>query len=192
MFLLILKLIEFNGSLKKKTYILKKKVYKINIPYVIMYDNIVKNTNGIIKRRNYSGGSTMLNNKKIRVMTKLALYEKKEGKEDIRLSKYYKNDYVRLEILKTIVNVTVGYALILLMIGIYKAEYIISKAVSLDFIRIGQYILGFYIIIMSIYVIGSIIGYSIKYDKSRKTLSKYFKSLKRLSSIYKEEENISS
>ncbi len=134
----------------------------------------------------------MLNNKKIRVMTKLALYEKNEGKDDIRLSKFYKNDYVRLEVLKTVVNVTIGYALILLMIGIYKAEYLISNAVTMNFLRIGQYILGFYIIIMSIYVISSIIGYSIKYDKSRKTLSKYFKSLKRLSVIYKEEENISS
>lgn len=134
----------------------------------------------------------MLNNQKIRVMTKLALYEKNEGKDDIRLSKFYKNDYVRLEVLKTVVNVTIGYALILLMIGIYKAEYLISNAVTMNFLRIGQYILGFYIIIMSIYVISSIIGYSIKYDKSRKTLSKYFKSLKRLSVIYKEEENISS
>ncbi len=147
-----------------------------------MYDNIVKNTVTSI-----SGGNTMLNNEKIRVMTKLALYEQKEGKEDIRMGKYYKTDYVRLEVLKTVVNITIGYALILLMIGIYKAEYIISKAVTLDFPRIGQYILGFYIIIMTIYVISSIIGYSFKYDKSRKALGKYYKVLKRLLNIYDEE-----
>ncbi len=129
----------------------------------------------------------MLNNKKIRIMTKLALYEQNEGKEDIRMGKYYKTDYVRLQVLKTVVSVTVGYLLVLLLIGMYRAEYIISKLVSFDFVRIGQYILGVYIIIMAVYVAGSIIGYSLKYDNSRKNLAKYYKSLKKLSSFYRDE-----
>lgn len=133
------------------------------------------------------GGSTVLNNKKIRVMTKLALYEQRNGKEDIRLGKYYKTDYVRLQVLKTVVSVTVGYALILLMIGIYNSEYIIRKAVTLNFVRIGQVILGFYIMVITVYAIGAIIGYSFQYDRSRKQLSKYYKSLRRLSSIHQEE-----
>jgi hypothetical protein len=129
----------------------------------------------------------MLNNKKIRIMTKLALFEQRDGKEDIRMGKYYKTDYVRLQILKTIVSVTIGYLLILMLIGMYKAEYIISNLVTFNFIRIGQYILGFYIMLMTIFIAGSIIGYSLKYDKSRKNLSKYYKSLKKLSSFYQDE-----
>ena len=129
----------------------------------------------------------MLNNKKIRIMTKLALYEQNEGKEDIKLGKYYKTDYVRLQVLKTAVCVTIGYLLILLMVGMYKAEYIISKLVTFNFVRIGQYLLGFYIMIMAVFITGSIIGYSLKYDNSRKSLSKYYKSLKKLSSFYQEE-----
>ena len=129
----------------------------------------------------------MLNNKKIRTMTKLALYEQMDGKEDIRMGKYYKTDYVRLQLLKTVVSVTVGYILILMLIGMYKAEYIISNLVTFDFVRIGQYILGFYIMIMAVFVTGSILGYSLKYDKSRKDLSKYYKSLKKLSSFYQDE-----
>lgn len=131
----------------------------------------------------------MLNNRKIRIMTKLALFEQTEGKEDLSMSKYYKTDYVRLNVLKTVVSVTIGYLLILLMIGMYESEYIISKAVTLDFVRIGRYILGFYIMIMTVYVTGSIIGYSIKYDKSRKNLSKYYNSLKKLSKIYSDEKS---
>ncbi|BCJ96287.1 hypothetical protein acsn021_38560 [Anaerocolumna cellulosilytica] len=129
----------------------------------------------------------MLNDRKIRLMTKLALYEQKEGKEDIKMAKYFKTDYVRLQVLKTVISVTFGYALILLMIGLYHAEYIISKVVTFNFVRLGQYILGFYIIIMAIYITGAIIGYSLKYNNSRKYLSKYYKSLKRLSNIYRED-----
>lgn len=129
----------------------------------------------------------MLNNDKINVMTKLAIFEQNAGKEVVRKSKYYKTDYVRFQVLKTVVMVTIGYLLILAMIGIYQAEYLISKAVTLDYIRIGQYILGFYIMFITIYVTGSIIGYSFQYDRSRKKLSRYYKTLQKLHQIHKEE-----
>ena len=129
----------------------------------------------------------MLNNKKIRLMTKLAIFEEKDGKEDIKLSKYFKTDYVRYQVLKSIISATIGYALILIMIFLYQAEYIISKAVVLDYRSIGTYILGIYIIIITVYGLGSVVGYSIKYDASRKKLGWYFKLLKRLNRIYKEE-----
>ena len=44
----------------------------------------------------------MVNMRKVRLMTKLAIYEKKEGKEDIKLGKYFRRDYVRLKILHNI------------------------------------------------------------------------------------------
>jgi hypothetical protein len=126
----------------------------------------------------------MLNFKKIRLMTKLAVYEKKEGKEDIYLSKYYKTDYVRFQILKSIISATVGYALILAMIALYKMEYLVKNAVSLNYKLIGTYVLGFYIITITVYGLGTFLIYSIKYDASRKKLSRYFKLLKRLEKLY--------
>ena len=128
----------------------------------------------------------MLNNDKIRLMTKLAVYEDKEGKEDIRLSKYYKTDYVRYQVIKSIICTTIGYALILVLIILYKSEYIIANAVTLDYKTIGSYILGFYIIFMAVYGMASLVGFSMKYDESRKKLGKYFKLLTRLNKIYKE------
>jgi hypothetical protein len=129
----------------------------------------------------------MLNNSKIRLMTKLAVYESKEGKEDIRLSKYYKTDYVRFQVLKSLISATVGYALILFLIILYRSEYILLNAVTLNYKTIGAYILGLYIMIITVYGLGSVIIYSLRYDISRKKLSRYFKLLKRLNKIYKEE-----
>ena len=130
----------------------------------------------------------MLNNRKIRLMTKLATYEAKEGKEDISLSKYYKTDYVRLQILKTILATTFGYLIILVMLGIYYSEKLIEEAVGLDYKGIGKNILGFYIMLLTIHIVGTLIGYSFKYTNSRKKLAKYFKMLKRLRLIYREED----
>jgi hypothetical protein len=129
----------------------------------------------------------MLNNNKIRLMTKLALYESKEGKEDIRLSKYYKTDYVRFQVIKSIISATLGYALILLLIFLYQFENIIRNAVSMDYKSVGMNILGIYIIFIAIYGLGSLLGYSIKYDASRKKLGRYYKLLKSLNKIYNDE-----
>lgn len=159
-----------------------------------MDDNTVKNTvissRNIVKRVWYIhsyGGNTMLNNDKIRTMTKLAAYEEIKGKEDLKMAKYYKTDYVRLQVLKTAVNATLGYVLILLLIAMYKAEYIIAKIVTLDFVRIGQLVLGFYIIIMAIYITCTILWYNYKYKKSRRNLSKYNKTLNKLINFYQQE-----
>lgn len=128
----------------------------------------------------------MLNFKKIRLMTKLAVYEKKDGKEDIYLSKYYKTDYVRFQVLKSIITATIGYGLIIGLIAFYKMEYLIKNAVVLDYKTLGTYILGFYLMTITIYGLGSMILYSMKYDASRKKLSRYFKLLKRLEKLYNE------
>jgi len=128
----------------------------------------------------------MLDYKKIRLMTKLAVYEKKDGKEDIRLSKYYKTDYVRFQVLKTIIASTVAYALILGLIVFYNIEYLVRNAVVLNYKLLGSYVLGFYIMTITLFGLGALVGYSIKYDASRKKLSKYYKLLRRLRKIYDE------
>lgn len=129
----------------------------------------------------------MLNSKKIRLMTKLAVYENKDGKKDIHLSKYYKTDYVRYQMLKSMISATVGYLLVLALVGVYKMEYIIKNAVTLDYKSVGTYILGIYIMVVTVYGLGSVLIYSLKYDASRKKLAKYYKLLKRLNKIYKDE-----
>lgn len=130
----------------------------------------------------------MLNNEKIRVMTKLSIYENKSGKEDIKLSQYYKTDYVRLQILNTLVFVTIGYMLLLVMIGAYQSEYLIKEAVNLDYEAIGTYIIGIYVMILTIYILGVVIGYNIKYETSKKKLLGYSKGLKYLQKLYDEED----
>lgn len=130
----------------------------------------------------------MLNNRKIRIMTKLATYEKKDGKEDIKLSKYYKTDYVRLNLLKSIMSATFGYILILVMIIVYKSEYLIQNAVNLDYKGVFTSVLGYYLVVLTVMNVGTLIGYSLKYDRSRKQLSQYFRMLKKLRMIYKEED----
>ncbi|MBP3569547.1 MAG: hypothetical protein J6K04_10330 [Lachnospiraceae bacterium] len=129
----------------------------------------------------------MVNVRKVRLMTKLAVYEQKEGKEDIKLGKYFRRDYVRLKVLHNIVAVTLGYILVLAMIIAYRMEYLIKEAVNLDYIGMGKTILGVYIIVVTIYTMSAMVGYGLYYDYSRKKLAKYFRMLRKLRTMYQEE-----
>ena len=122
-------------------------------------------------------------------MTKLAIYEKEDGKEDIRLGKYYRLDYVRYQMLKTLVAVTFGYLILVFLTILYNAEYLIAEAVKLDYASIGRTMLGIYLILVLVFVGLAGIGYTVKYNRSRKKLAKYYQMLKRLRMIYKEEKD---
>ena len=132
----------------------------------------------------------MLNERKIRLMTQLAIYEKKEGKEDVKLSKFYKSDYARFQAWKTGIAVTVAYLLLVAVAVIYKLEYLIENAFNIDYALLGKKILGLYIIVLATYVIVAMLGYSLKYAASRKKLARYFRMLRKLKHIYLVEDGI--
>ena len=49
----------------------------------------------------------MLDKKKIKLMTRISIYEKNEDTNDLALSKFYKEDYAKYGCLKTLVATTV-------------------------------------------------------------------------------------
>ena len=58
----------------------------------------------------------MLDRSKVKLMTKLALYEQTQGKEDFKISEYYRKDYVGLHSICSFLWVTVGYICVWMLI----------------------------------------------------------------------------
>ena len=61
-------------------------------------------------------GEYMLDKNKVRIMTKMAIYEKGEGKEYLPISKYYKRDYVGLQMMKSFICSTIAFAILFLFL----------------------------------------------------------------------------
>lgn len=122
----------------------------------------------------------MINQEKTALMTRMAIYEKNAGKEDMKLSRYYKTDYARMNVLRTVVAVTVAFVLIVAMMVLYRLEYYLDNALTLDYKAMGMKLLNVYVIVLAVYVVLSFIGYSIKYSLSRKGLSEHFSNLSKL------------
>ncbi len=130
----------------------------------------------------------MINNDKVALMTKLAIYESKNS-EDIKLSKYYKGDYVRHNVLKTIISVTIAYVCILALILFYNLEGILEKIFELNYTILGIEIFVSYFVLVVMFGLFSYVVYTDKINKSRKNLTGYHRGLKSLSRMYEEDKN---
>lgn len=125
----------------------------------------------------------MLNKDKIRIMSRCAMYEKGQGKEDLAINRYFQGDYVRLNTLKTLIGVTIGFILCLGLYIVMKAEYYMENIVGMDFLELAKSILKYYVIVLIVFAVISILFYGWKYADTQKRVRWYYKDLKSLDEI---------
>lgn len=119
----------------------------------------------------------MLNKKKIRLMTRSAIYEKHEGKEDLKICQYSKSDYVRFSMLKTLIGVTVSILLCAVIYAVCSAEELFELIFTEDLTSLIEVVLVIYLLFLGIYVIVSLLYYPRKYKKAKKRVNEYNKKL---------------
>lgn len=131
----------------------------------------------------------MIVKEKMRAMSRMAMFEtSKEGKESLKTLRFFRTDFIRWEILKTVVSVSLGYVIILILIGLYHLEFLIKNATKLNYKGMSIRILGSYVVIMIIYISYTIMSSVYKFRQSRKRYLKYEKHLKELAKLYDYEE----
>lgn len=130
----------------------------------------------------------MLNEEKISLMTKLALYEQKEGKKQIPMSGYYKGDYVSLNVLNSAIIGTIAYLMIVGTIILINAEELVEKLTEIDLVAEGKQILTYYLLFIVCYLLVAYIFYSWKFKSIRVKLNQYNADLKKLYAMYKGEQ----
>lgn len=129
----------------------------------------------------------MLNEKKIALMTKMAIYEQGEGRKSIPMSKYYRSDYLSLRIINTAIVVTIAYFLVIALGVLVNLEKILDELVSMDLLKIGRYMLIVYLVVIALNIIVTYFVYTHRFKRYRKGLNEYNGNLKKLYAICKEE-----
>lgn len=125
----------------------------------------------------------MLNKDKIILMTKLAVYEKGEGKKEIPMSKYYQNDYVGIHMLGTFITTTIALLLIAVLYVMRDAEGFLSSLTSLN-LKSVLFLLGLiYMGSAVLYLLVSWLFYRHRFKKNRVKLNEYHGNLKKLTKL---------
>ncbi|MBO4627555.1 MAG: hypothetical protein J5645_06230 [Lachnospiraceae bacterium] len=130
----------------------------------------------------------MVNNEKVRLMTRLAIYENKNGQEDMEVANYFRSDFIRHEVLKTIVAVTFGSLILLAMVVAYKLDFLLDNALDLNYLLLGKWILAVYLTLLVVFVAITWIGYRIYYQRSHQRLNRYYRMLTKVRKIEEKED----
>ncbi|MBQ9828426.1 MAG: hypothetical protein IJM62_07065 [Lachnospiraceae bacterium] len=134
----------------------------------------------------------MVDNKKLHLMCRGAIYEKEYGTEDLRRVAYTASDYVRYNVLKTLIGVTLSFVIITGIIFFMSTEEVLERLVELDFKGFFVKYAIYYVVVIIIYAVLSIMFYAYQYHKSKKRLKKYEHLLDRVNEfngVYVKEKN---
>lgn len=130
----------------------------------------------------------MLNERKVKMMTELAMYEQTQGKEDLPISEYYEKDYVGLHVFSSIICVTIGYICVVGLVFLAQINTLMASINNSMIMMIGMIVVIGYLGVLIIFAIieGSMAGK--KYRKAKRRVRKYNQNLVKLLKWYKKKE----
>ena len=130
--------------------------------------------------RDLKRGMVVIDENKVALMTKLAIYEKHESGRNLVMSKYYEGDYVRYNVLKTWVAATVAYWIIIAAYIFMSFDDLLAKVNDIDYFDLMYKILGAYAAFCIVYYLISSVIYRYRYIKAKKGLVEYNSNLRDL------------
>lgn len=132
----------------------------------------------------------MLDEERIRIMTRMASYEAGEGKEDISVKQYYRKDYVSYQMIRTFISSTISFGILFLLWGVYSMETIMEQIAKMDLVGFGISVLIKYIIFVVVYQVIAAIIYNRKYTKATAGVKKYHAELRKIIKLQEREEKL--
>ena len=126
----------------------------------------------------------MLDEKKICLMTKLARFESRSGKESLRIIRHHRGDYIGMGLLRNFFETTLGYLLVWGVIIAYNMDYLLDNLHKVKiFVVVVEFIVG-YLIFLILYSVITWIKRRRQYEQAREEVEQYYNGLEELSRRY--------
>ena len=126
----------------------------------------------------------MINEEKVILMTKIASYEANEGKHDLATNKYFRSDYVTLQMIKAIFSGTIAFVIIISVALLYDFDTLMKNLYQIDLVQLGKDLMVKYLISVGFYTLIVYIVASYRFNRARQGLKTYYGNLRRLSRYY--------
>lgn len=126
----------------------------------------------------------MVNEEKVILMTQASLYEEKKGKEKLKISRYFRHDYISLQLLSGWFFVTVSFVLCAALWGACNMEYLLDNLHKMDLKQFGMKVAALYALAVGGYVCILYIVYACRYYEAKKSVGVYAHMLRKISDLY--------
>ncbi len=126
----------------------------------------------------------MLNEEKIRLMTGIAMYEKKAEKDIFPVTRYFKSDYVGSHMIRSLITYTFACLMFVAIWLLSQIEVVFNTMDLSVLLAPAKYIGTAYVAGLAIYLLITWIIYSKRYNTASKSLKVYQAKLRRLERKY--------
>ena len=128
----------------------------------------------------------MVNEKKVRLMTQLALDEKRFYTDELDVGGYFRSDYIRSNTLKVLLGYSISYLLIMGLVAMYYVDYLFTNVVQMDMQSMVWLAGCIYVGLLLIITLFCVLFYMTKYTNNRKRLRKYMMEIDKLQKFYRD------
>ncbi len=129
----------------------------------------------------------MLDEERVRLMTRLALYEQTQGKEDFKISEYYRKDYAGMHVVCSIIWTTIGYACLAGIIVLAGLQALLANMSVGFLVTLGAVAIAGYLVAVIVYAFITSHIYNKKHKNARQRVKKYNHDLLKLLKMYEKE-----
>ena len=129
----------------------------------------------------------MLNEERVKLMTRMASYETGEGKKNMNIGKYFRGDYIGMQVLKSVICATIAFGICFGLYLFYDFERFMQDIYKMDLLQFGKTVIIAYLIFTAVYAGISYGVYTYRYTKARRSLKIYYNNLKKLAYLYDRE-----
>lgn len=126
----------------------------------------------------------MIHEERTRMMTNLAIYEKRHGRRELQITKYASGDYITLHVLYSFVCGTLAFVIIAALGVMYNLETLMLELFQMDILYFARNVLIIYIIFMGVYLSFCYAFLSFRYARCKRRVNKYLMRLKELYRYY--------
>lgn len=129
----------------------------------------------------------MLDEDRIRVMTKLAVFENTKGRRMQPANNYYKSDYMSYHMIWAGIAATIAFILGWALIIVYRMEYYLNNINKIQLSSMGILVVVIYLCYIFCFEMIAWFIYRKRYKQAQRYLQEYCNELKELEKIYNKE-----
>lgn len=129
----------------------------------------------------------MLNEERIILMTHMASYEEHEGKKNMAIAKYFRSDYITIQVLKSVFSATIAFLIGFALYIFYDFEVFMQDIYKIDLFAFARSVLLYYLVAVVSYSVICYLVYTVRYAGAKKSLRRYYQNLKKLNKMYEEQ-----
>ena len=130
----------------------------------------------------------MLSEERIRLMTKAAEFEEREGRDAFKANDYFRGDYVSFHMVKAAISGSCGFIVMIGLWMLYRLEELLAGLHTLDVQVFITGIVKWYLLFIIVFELIVFIAYNTKYTRMKHLMKDYHAQLKAIGQLYEKEE----